>query len=95
MQIKNKYLLPAIEKLTEPDGSLMTELIDSAEAFVDHSLSLTLTSQMTSLHRNTIKSRLHKFTMLTGLNPLNGFQDSFLVKMLALYVKQHQNPEIL
>lgn len=95
VQIKNKYLLPAIEKLTEPDGSLMTELIDSAEAFVDHSLSLTLTSQMTSLHRNTIKSRLHKFTMLTGLNPLNGFQDSFLVKMLALYVKQHQNPEIL
>lgn len=95
VQIKNKYLLPAIEKLTSPDGSLMAELIDSAEAFIDHSLNLTLTSQVTTLHRNTIKGRLHKFTMLTGLNPMNGFQDSFLIKMLALYVKQHQNPEIL
>ena len=93
IQIENKYLIPAVEKLTAPDGSLMAELLDNAEAFIDNCLSLTITSQTTGIHRNTIKSRLQRFAELTGLNPLIRFQDSFLIKMLSLYVKRIQNPE--
>lgn len=91
-QIENKYLIPAIEKLTGADGELSHELIDNAEAFVNSCLSLTLTAQQTGIHRNTIKNRLQRFTQLTGLNPLMRFQDAFLIKMLALYIRRTQVP---
>lgn len=91
-QIENKYLIPAMEKLTGADGELSHELIGNAEAFVNSCLSLTLTAQQTGTHRNTIKNRLQRFTQLTGLNPLMRFQDAFLIKMLALYIRRAQIP---
>lgn len=87
-QIENKYIMPAVEKLTLHGNRLSMDLIRNAEAFVDNCLSITSASQQTGVHRNTINSRLKQFTALTGLNPSANFRDAFLSKMLALYVKR-------
>ncbi len=94
-QIKNKYIIPAAEKLKQRDGQMQTNLLETAEAFVDNGLSLTATALHTSLHRNTVNSRLKQFTALTGLNPTASFRDAFLTKMLALHVKQENYYQIL
>lgn len=89
-QIINKYLLPALKKLTRKDGSLPKELIDSCEAFVDNCMNLSATAAKTLTHRNTISARLNKLKNITNLDPASSFRDAFLVKMLALYVR-HNN----
>jgi carbohydrate diacid regulator len=88
-QIVSKMIEPAISKLYKKDGSLPGELISCAEAFVDNCMSISLTAKNHRTHRNTISTRLEKFKILTGLDPVNSFKDAFIVKMLATYVKQN------
>ena len=89
-QIKNKYMIPAAEKLKQRNGQIQLSLLETVEAFVDNGLSLTATTVQTSLHRNTVNTRLKHFTDLTGFHPADSFRDAFLTKMLALYVKREQ-----
>jgi len=89
-QIVNKILKPTIAKLTRKDNTLPTEIIECAEAFVDHCMSLSETSEKIFLHRNTIRSRLDKLESITGLRPATSFKDAFIVKMLAAYLKLHE-----
>lgn len=89
-QITNKILLPTLNKLMRKDGSIMTELIDCAEVFVNNCMNYSITSEIAHLHRNTISSRLDKLETLTGLTPANNFQDAFIVKMLAVYIRQNK-----
>ncbi|WP_101910114.1 PucR family transcriptional regulator [Marasmitruncus massiliensis] len=93
-QIVNKLLEPALRKLLRKDGSLPMELISCCEAFVDSCMNLSAASARTQLHRNTISARLAKLKNLTGLDPTADFKDAFLLKMLAVYVKQkNENKE--
>ena len=83
-------LEPALQKLRRRDGTLPMELILCCEAFVDSCMSLSETSARTQLHRNTIRARLEKLNILTGLDPAANFKDAFLVKMLAVYTRQRR-----
>lgn len=87
-QIVNKLLNPSLQKLYRRDGTFQKELIGCCEAFVDHCMNLSKTSEDTQQHRNTISARLKKLQSLTGLDPTSNFKDAFLVKMLAIYAKQ-------
>jgi carbohydrate diacid regulator len=90
-QIISKIIEPAIAKLTKKDGSLPLELVFCAEAFVDNCMNLSATSKNHLTHRNTISTRLEKLKNYTGLDPANSFKDAFLVKMLAIYIRQHES----
>lgn len=87
-QVVNKMLQPALHKLRRRDGELPMELILCCEAFVDSCMSLSRTAAHTQLHRNTISARLDKLRLLTGLDPAASFRDAFLVKMLAVSLRQ-------
>ena len=87
-QIINKMISPLIAKLARKDGTVRNELIDSMEAFVDNCMNFSETAKNHSIHRNTIIARLERLKSLTGLNPLTSFEDAFLVKMLATYIRQ-------
>jgi carbohydrate diacid regulator len=87
-QIISKMIEPAIEKLKRKDGTLPSELISCAEAFVDNCMSFSQTSKNHRIHRNTITARLEKLKILTGLDPVNSFRDAFIIKMLTTYVRQ-------
>lgn len=89
-QVINKMLEPALQKLRRRDGTLPMELILCCEAFADSCMSLSETSARTQLHRNTIRARLEKLNILTGLDPAANFKDAFLVKMLAVYTRQRR-----
>ena len=91
-QIFKKIIETTITKLTRKDGTVPEDLISCMEAFVDNCMSFSETSKNHRIHRNTIMARLEKLKTLTGLDPASSFQDAFLVKMLANYVKQ-QNLE--
>ncbi|HHW11373.1 MAG TPA: hypothetical protein GXX33_00010 [Firmicutes bacterium] len=93
-QIINKFLLPALKKLTRKDGTLPQDLIETCEAFVDNCMNLSVTAAKTRIHRNTISARLQKMKNLTNLDPVSSFRDAFLVKMLALYVRHNNIKQI-
>ena len=90
-QIINKLIEPVIVKLTRKDGSVREELVDSIEAFVDNCMSFSETAKNHAIHRNTIIARLERLKTLTGLDPASNFQDAFLVKMLATYIRQQNS----
>ena len=50
-------------------------------------MNLSLASERTHVHRNTISVRLEKLKNLTGLDPANDIKDALLVKMLAIKAK--------
>jgi carbohydrate diacid regulator len=52
-------------------------------------MNISRTAKNSALHRNTISSRLEKLKTLTSLNPANNFRDAFIIKMLAIYVRQN------
>ena len=91
IQIENKFILPAIQKLTDKNGSLLLNLIYNAELFADHCMSLSNASNAAGIHRNTINARLQRFIELTGLNPAESFRDAFLSKMIAVYVRRREH----
>ena len=93
-QIINKILYPIMNKLLRRDGKIMTELIDCAEAYVDNCMNYSATSEITHLHRNTINTRLEKLKALTGLSPATSFQDAFVVKMLAVYIRYKNSSDL-
>lgn len=90
-QITNKLLLPTLNKLIRKDGAIMIDLIECAEVYVDQCMNFSITSEKTHLHRNTISSKLDKLESLTGLSPANNFQDAFIIKMLAVYIRHNKN----
>ena len=87
-QIVSKIINPIVEKLARKNGTVRDELIDSIEAFVDNCMSYSETAKNHAIHRNTIIARLERLKNLTGLDPAGNFQDAFLVKMLATYLRQ-------
>ena len=87
-QIVNKLLQPGIKKLLRKDGSAPHKLIDCCEAYVDCCMNFSATAERTGLHRNTISARLEKLKQLTGLDPAASFHDAFLVKMLAVCLRE-------
>jgi carbohydrate diacid regulator len=90
-QITNKLLLPTIHKLLRKDGTIMSDLIECAEVYVDNCMNFSITSEKTHLHRNTISAKLDKMEALTGLSPSKSFRDAFIIKMLAVYLR-HNKP---
>ena len=87
-QIINKILDPALDALRRKDGVLPYEMIESCQAFVNSCMNLSLASERTHVHRNTISVRLEKLKNLTGLDPAENIKDAFLVKMLAAKAKE-------
>ena len=83
--IKNKIISPLINKLKKRDGTIMIDLLDTANYFVDNCMNLTKTSYEAKLHRNTITARMEKLKELTGLDPLNKFTDAFIIKQLVAF----------
>lgn len=92
-QIIDKYIVPCEKKLLDAYKTFPTELINTAEAFIDNCFSITATTHQTHIHRNTIHSRLKHFSDLTGLDPTISFKDAFLTKMLVLYLKRKDHDE--
>ena len=90
-QIINKMISPIIVKLSRKDGTVRDELIDSMEAFVDNRMNFSETAKNHAIHRNTIIARLERLKSLTGLDPAGSFQDAFLVKMVATYIRQQNS----
>lgn len=86
-RIKDKMILPLINKLKKENGTVDLDLLYTVESFVDNCLSFSKTSSVLFLHRNTIAFRLEKFKKITGLDPLSSFSDAFLIKMAAVYTK--------
>ncbi|MCL2616236.1 MAG: helix-turn-helix domain-containing protein [Defluviitaleaceae bacterium] len=87
-QVSKKLLEPNLKKLEKKDGSLRAELLDCAEHFIDNCMNISATSEKSMLHRNTIRARLEKLQSLTGLDPTNSFYDAFIIKMLAVRLRQ-------
>jgi len=87
-QIVNKLINPTLEKLKKKDGTVRIELITCAEVFVDTCMNIAATSKISFLHRNTITTRMEKLKELTGLDPSCRFKDAFLIKILAVYLRQ-------
>ena len=87
-QILKKLLNPNLKKLEKKDGTLRTELLDCAEHFIDNCMNISAASEKSSLHRNTIRMRLEKLYELTGLDPAKNFHDAFIIKMLAVRLRQ-------
>lgn len=84
-QIVNKLLEPALQKLREADPSGYTSLLDCAEVFMDTEFNIAKTAQILQVHRNTVLSRLNRLAQITSINPMQGFQEAFLVKLIAIY----------
>jgi len=87
-QIINKLINPLLEKLKKKDGNIRIELITCAEVFVDTCMNIAETSKQSFLHRNTITMRMKKLKELTGLDPSANFKDAFVIKILAVYLRQ-------
>lgn len=87
-QITNKIFLPAIQSLTNENGEFQASLLRIAEQYVDCCMHIAPTAEKLFFHRNTVKSKLNRFTEQTGLDPTTSYRDSFLVKMLAMYVRK-------
>jgi len=87
-QILKKLLTPNLKKLEKRDGSIRVELLDCAEQFIDNCMNISVTSEKSLLHRNTIRSRMEKLSDLTGLDPSKNFYDAFIIKMLAVHMRQ-------
>lgn len=87
-QVVNKLLQPDIKKLLRKDGSVPLKLVDCCEAYVDSCMNFSATAERTGLHRNTISARLEKLRQITGLDPTTSLHDAFLVKMIAVYLRQ-------
>ena len=87
-QILNKLLVPNMKKLEKKDGEIRTELLDCAEAFVGNCMNISATSEKSFLHRNTIRLRLERLRDLTGLDPAKNLRDAFIIKMLAIHLRQ-------
>jgi len=67
---------------------LRTELLECAEHFIDHCTNISVASEKSLLHRNTIRARLEKLYDLTGLDPAKSFSDAFIIKMLIAHLRQ-------
>lgn len=89
-QIKNKSILSTISMLTKKDGSIASDILECAEAYVDSCMNVTETALKTGLHRNTINARLEKLYQMTGLKPSKSFRDAFIIKETAVYLRQNQ-----
>ncbi|MBQ6427066.1 MAG: helix-turn-helix domain-containing protein [Clostridia bacterium] len=92
-QIIHKLIRPAIEKMRSDDRLQYQSLIETAEAFISSGFRLSETAERTGLHRNTISTRLEKLRILTGLDVTSGFDDAFLLKMLAVYLRLSESGE--
>ena len=88
-QMKNKVIIPIIHQLSRDNIFSSETLISCCEAFVDCCMNFSETTRYTGLHRNTIRMRLKKLKSLTGLDPVNKFSDAFLIKLIAVYLKQN------
>ena len=91
--IISKIMEPILFKLSKKDGRIPKKLISCAEAFVDSCMNFSETSKNHHIHRNTISTRLEKLKSLTGLDPVKSFQDAFVIKMLAAYIRQNYPSE--
>jgi len=85
--ISNQFFTTAQEKLIQEDGKMLTHLLDTAEAFVDHQFNLSATAQALHFHRNTVAAYLKQFTELTGYDPASNFQDALLTKLMAIHLR--------
>lgn len=90
-QIENKLLLPSLEKLKKKDGTIRTDLLSCGELYIDNCMNISQASKKGFMHRNTIHTRLEKLRELTGLDPTSSFKDAFIVKLLAVYLRQNEN----
>ena len=86
-QITNKIFVPAIQHLTNEKGEFQSDLLQIAEQYVDCCMRIAPTSEKLFFHRNTVRNKLKQFTEQTGIDPTNSYRDSFLAKMLAMYVR--------
>ena len=89
-QIENKFVIPAVKKLTDGNGEVMLQLAENAEAYVDSCMSLSKASETLGIHRNTVFSRLKRFEDITGLKTSESFRDAFLTKLIAVYLKSEE-----
>jgi len=84
-QIINKLLEPALQKLRDADATGYTSLLACAEVFIDTEFNIAKTALILQVHRNTVLSRLSRLAQITSINPMQGFQEAFLVKLIAIY----------
>lgn len=80
---------PYLDLLYRREGRIQKEIIECGELFVDCCMNLAAAAKTGYLHRNTIAGRLRKLEELTGLVPASNFRDAFIVKMLAVHIRQH------
>ncbi len=81
----NEYL----EILTDSNAKEIfsdTEMINTAEEFLENSLNVSETSRNLYLHRNTLTYRLDKIEKMTGLN-LRKFSDAITFRLITLLAK--------
>ena len=90
-QIIDKIILPNIRILADRQGSNYADLLTCCECFVDCCMNVKNAAEKASIHRNTLNTRLSKLKSLTGLDPINSFQDALTLKLLAVYVRQMRN----
>jgi carbohydrate diacid regulator len=68
-----------LSKLSEED-----EIVKTIEVFFDSNMSLTKTSKILKIHRNTLVYRLDKITEVLGLDPRE-FEDAVQIKLALLF----------
>jgi len=85
--IINRLILTNLNKIIDMDSNFES-FISLMDTFVDCNFNIATTSKITNLHRNTIKNKLEKLKLYTELDPLNSFEDAFLLKMIAIHYKQ-------
>lgn len=63
-----------------------TEMMETAEAFLENSLNVSETSRKLYLHRNTLTYRLDKIEKTTGLN-IRKFSDAMIFRLITILIK--------
>ncbi len=89
--VVNKVFIPLIKRLTNSEGVLEHNLLESCEAFIDSCMNLNRAAHDIMVHRNTLNNRIAKLNSLTGLDPANSFQDALILKLLIVYLRQQNN----
>ena len=84
--IPDKYMVtvirPKVEKLQRQNPEMIDGLIMCFNGYVNNGFKITTTAMDEYMHRNTVKKRLEKLHQLTGFDPMGGFNDIFLTKVI-------------
>jgi sugar diacid utilization regulator len=88
--IKNKLVHTLLNKIKEDNPNHYEELLKVIDTYIECGFSISETSKLTQMHRNTVNNKLVYFKNLTGLDVSDNFSEAFLLKMIIIHNEQNK-----